>query len=86
MCKEILEGKGCIVKRPDAEELLAIRNGAWSYDRLIEYAASTDQLIESAYQTSKLPHGPDRVAIDRTLCELVHWGNPHNHHPDLDGF
>jgi predicted nucleotidyltransferase len=86
MCAEILEGKGCVVKRPDAEELLAIRNGAWSYDQLIEYAERADKEMEIAYQNSKLPHGPDRAGIDRILCECVHWANPHNTYPDLNGF
>mgnify|MGYP001607055563 CR=1 FL=1 len=35
MCKEILITCEVVVKRPDREELLAIRNGAWSYYKLI---------------------------------------------------
>ena len=42
MCREILQGKGVFVKRPDAEELLAIRNGSWKYDDLIEWAGKQD--------------------------------------------
>ena len=55
MSKEILSGKGVIVKRPDAEELLAIRNGAWTYDQLKEWFDKQTLEIEELYKTTKLP-------------------------------
>lgn len=70
MAKEILlEGK-VIVKRPDAEELLAIRNGAWSYEQLIEYADKIQAEIKDAYFKSPLPTSPDRNKID-LLCQSI---------------
>src|SRR3990167_7128590 len=42
MCREILTAGEVIVKRPDREELLEIRRGAWEYDRLIEWAGRQD--------------------------------------------
>lgn len=65
MCREILSGQGVIVKRPDRDELLAIRNGAWSYDTLVEWAEKEDASIGQVEQTSPLPWSTDKRALDR---------------------
>ena len=70
MCREILETGKVLVKRPDREELLAIRNGAWSYEQVLEWAEQQDRDMEAAYKVSTLPHGPDRKALD-TLCQSI---------------
>lgn len=67
-CREILVEGELRVRRPDATELLAIRNGAWSYERLIGWAREQDADLNEVMLKSKLPHGPDRKAIG-TLCE-----------------
>lgn len=82
MCREILTGKGVLVKRPDAEELLAIRRGEWTYDQLIEWAEREDNAMQELYDTSPLPHAPDREFLN-ALCVKLHedfWGfrNPEN--------
>jgi predicted nucleotidyltransferase len=69
MCREILTTGEVLVKRPDRDELLAIRNGAWKYDELLEWAEKQDQEMEELYKTSTLPHGPDRNYLDK-LCSL----------------
>jgi hypothetical protein len=57
---EALETGTIIVRRPDAEELLAIRNGAWSYADLIEYAEYMDKHVrEVLYLKTKLPKKPN---------------------------
>lgn len=71
MCKEILTEGRVYVKRPDAEELLAIRGGAWTYDQLMEWAEAQDQAMTEAAATSKLPHEPDRKALDSLLVRMV---------------
>ena len=71
MGAEILAGQGCIVKRPDAGELLAIRAGAWTLDRLLTYADEMQQKIYDLQTTTALPHVPDRAAIDRLLVGVV---------------
>ena len=71
MCREILEGKGVIVIRSkDRDELLAIRNGAWNYDFLLEWADSMDKEMDSLYETSKLQKEPNRKALDK-LCSYM---------------
>lgn len=74
MCREILEMGKVIVRRPDAEELLAIRHGAWSYDRLVEWADREDADLEDAAKRSPLPHAPDRAALDRLCMAIVEKG------------
>jgi len=72
MCREILTTGKVVVKRPDREELLAIRNGAWSYDRLVEWAEAEDVELEQLYKTSKaLPQTPDRKYLDKLCISLV---------------
>lgn len=72
MGREILEGKGVIVKRPDAEELLAIRNGLWPYEQLVEWAGGQLQYLELLYKDSKaVPNAPDQARLDRLCVELA---------------
>lgn len=70
MCKEILETGKVIVKRPDRDELLAIRSGEWSFDKLIEYSKTMDQNMEAVMNASPLPHSPDRNKLD-ALCQSM---------------
>jgi hypothetical protein len=72
MCKEIMELGKVIVKRPDAEELLAIRNGAWSYDQLIEWAENQEKELNKIYESGKssLPKTPDHNKLDE-LCQRI---------------
>lgn len=71
MCEEILSGEGVIVKRPDAAELLEIRDGAWSYDKLIGWAEEQDKKMAKLYETSPLPRQPDRNKLDELCIEMV---------------
>lgn len=70
MCREILTTSKVIVKRPDAEELLSIRNGAWTYEQLVEWAEREDAELEEVAKTSLLPHAPDRAKLDQ-LCQTI---------------
>ena len=71
MCREILTEGVVHVMRPDAEELLSIRNGAWSYDQIVEFAEREDAALTDLSKSSKLPHTPNRVAIDKLCVNLV---------------
>ncbi|RYE75405.1 MAG: hypothetical protein EOO74_10075 [Myxococcales bacterium] len=71
MCKEILETGHVSVKRDDRDELLAIRNGAWSYDQLIAWAAEQEQGMDELYKKAPLPHAPDRKKLDQLCIDLV---------------
>lgn len=72
MAEEIVTTGQVIVKRPDFEELLEIRNGAWSYDKIVEWADKMDEKLEGIYKTSTIiPHKPDYNKIDALCVELV---------------
>lgn len=74
MCQEILTTGVVQVKRPDREELLAIRNGAWTYEQLVEWVDAQAPLLEEAYKTSKLPKEPDRKTLDALCIEMTEKG------------
>lgn len=71
MCREILTTGKVIVKRPDAEELLAIRNGAWSYDQIVEWAEQQDKEMQELVKTSPLPKTPDLAKLDELCINLI---------------
>jgi len=47
MGEEVLTTGQIIVKRPDAAELLAIRNGSMTYEEIVEYAEGMDNNIKT---------------------------------------
>lgn len=60
MGAEALETGILNVKRPDAAELLEIRNGTWTYEELVNYAEKMDKHVrEVLYKTTKLPRTPN---------------------------
>lgn len=71
MCREILTEGVVHVRREDADELCAIREGAWDYDKLVGWAEDQDiELIEVANK-SPLPKAPDRRSLDQLCQEIV---------------
>lgn len=68
MCREILTTGTVVVKRPDRDELLAIRNGAWKYEDLVSWATKQDEELTLVMKESSLPHAPDRNKLD-SLCQ-----------------
>lgn len=70
MGMEILETQKVNVYREDCEELKSIRNGAWSYEKVIEYAEFCEKRLEDLAKTTKLPNSPNRVLIDN-LCQKI---------------
>jgi predicted nucleotidyltransferase len=71
MCLEILRGYGVIVKRPDRDELLAIRNGAWTYDQVVEYAEHMDIEAQDLYKRSSLPRSPDIKKLNNLCMDMI---------------
>jgi predicted nucleotidyltransferase len=56
----------------DADEIRAIREGAWSYDELVGWAEAEDAELARIYREKRyvVPAAPDRAAID-ALCVSV---------------
>jgi hypothetical protein len=71
MCREILETGSVIVKRPDRDDLLAIREGAWSYEQLVEWSEQEDQALEEVAKRSPLPPTPDSRKLDALCMAMV---------------
>lgn len=57
---EVLETGNLRVRRDDADELLAIRGGALSFDELLGQVEQLRSRMEAAAQTSSLPGHPPR--------------------------
>ena len=72
MCREVLTTGQVIVKRPDREELLSIRNGAWTYERLIDFADREEVELNILYdKCTILPKTPDKTKLDNLCIKLV---------------
>ena len=71
MGKEILTTGEVLVNRPDAQELLDIRNGKYDYDILLQMAESMDQELNELYETSTLRASADKEAINKLYMKIV---------------
>jgi len=69
--EELLTTGEMFVRRPDADELLQIRQGAWSYEQLEEYARQIDFSLQEVYDKSTLPYSPDTKASKDLLAHLL---------------
>lgn len=69
MCREILTRGEVIVRRPDAEELLAIRGGAWTYEEVCAWAEREDAAL--AELPTSLPREVDRGALDALCVDMI---------------
>lgn len=69
MCQEILETGKVNVDRTniDADELKAIRDGAWSYEQVKEYSDTMDKKADEWYKNSTLQKTPNINKI-KELC------------------
>ncbi len=71
MGAEALETGVLNVRRPDAEELLSIRNGAWTYEQIVEYADHMDNHVRTVlYQTTSLPKKPNIHLAAKLIMEV----------------
>ncbi len=71
MCCEVLETGILQVRRPDAAELLDIRNGAVSFDDLVEQSRELMAKADALYHTTKLPRVPNHKEIDLLCVQLT---------------
>ena len=71
MGEEMLRDGVVNVKRPDAVELLSIRDGAWTYAELLEYAEYMDDKIRNYwYKHTSLPKSPNIKLAAKTILEV----------------
>lgn len=68
---EILERGELLVRRHDAAELIAIRDGALSFDELLATAAQLEQDMQRAAARTTLPEDVEYEKADRLAVELM---------------
>jgi len=63
------------VHRPDAQELLSIRSGAWTYDQVIEYADDMNDKVQHLIKTTNLPKEVDLIFAAKLILDIqdMHW-------------
>ncbi len=71
MAVEVLVAGELRVRRDDRDELLAIRDGAWSFDELMAQCELLAAEIRDARESSDLPIHPDEDVLSDLCCELV---------------
>lgn len=69
--KELMTTGKLLVYRPDREELLSIRNGAWSYEKVVECAEQTEKELTELYKSCSLPKEPNRKFLDNLCVETI---------------
>ena len=70
MAQEIGAGKGIIVRRPDAQELLSIRRGEIDLDNLIDMAEEEIARMDEIFDNSDLPNGVDKDLVNDLLIKI----------------
>ena len=71
MGEEILSGLGVRVRRLDAEKLLKVRRGEWSFEKLEAWFEEKDKALALLMETSPLPKHPDREKINAVCIRVV---------------
>lgn len=72
MAEEMLSTGKVIVKRPDREELLFIRNGGWTYDQIMHHMQKQNAKIDQLFiNSSILPDQCDVEKVDKLGIELI---------------
>ncbi len=71
-CIEILTDRSITLPRPNADILLAIRNGEWSVEKFNEVSTGLIGVIEDLETKSDLPKLPDFDLVERNCVQIVH--------------
>jgi predicted nucleotidyltransferase len=72
MAVEFLETGDFIVKRPDAKELLDIKQGRWTLEQVQKEAEKLFELTKIARDMSALPEQPDKEKIEQLLVDILY--------------
>jgi len=70
-CFEVITEETIHVQRHDSQELLDIRNGKWTYEKVIREMKRLEDLIDQAMITTSLPAKPDREGVDSLIINIV---------------
>ena len=70
MAKEIGQGKGIIVRRPNAQELIAIRKGEVDLQTLIDSVEEEIKEVDRIFEESNLPDEIDKTFIKNLIINI----------------
>jgi len=70
MCREIAEGKGIIVRRPNAQDLLNIRQGKVDLQTLIDHVEKEIKEIHLIFENSNLPDFVEKKVVEEILINI----------------
>lgn len=70
-CRELLLTGKITFPLPDAQEILAIRRGKYTYEQIIAIAESQDQEFNDLYTQSMLPHAPYWPEIKGLYFDII---------------
>lgn len=68
--KEILSKSELLIRRPNREELLGIKDGTYSYDDLFVWSQKLFQEVQELCSHSLLPVAPDQVKLRQQLVDM----------------
>jgi hypothetical protein len=71
MCVEFMKTGELTVMRPDATELLDIKAGKWTLEKIKSHAQDLFAEAQRAWELSQLPAEPDYQAVERLLIRLI---------------
>jgi predicted nucleotidyltransferase len=71
MGREILTEGKVIVKRPDREELIAIKNGEWTFDQVMAEIDGMDKQFDIYYKASILPKTPNHKVLNAACQGII---------------
>lgn len=69
MAHDIAEGRGLVVERPNAEYLIDIRMGKWSYEDVVEHAENLISSLEGIFDIAPIPDEVDSELMKDVLLE-----------------
>jgi predicted nucleotidyltransferase len=70
MAREIAEGKGIVVRRPNAQELIDIRQGKVDLQSLIDHVEAEIKAVDELYKNSNLPNSVDVKFVEDLLIDI----------------
>lgn len=72
---EILKTNTLTVLRPNADELLEIRNGKYTYDELLDVVERKEKELVDAYANTTLPHSSNFNAAHKLCISIINEYN-----------
>jgi predicted nucleotidyltransferase len=76
--RELLLTGNITFPRPDAEFLVKLREGMWSYEEMMEHIEDINTLFDRWEGESVLPHSPDRKGAHK-MCEYLFLNTFYDH-------